>query len=471
MKSRLDKYGWLIIAGFFVMTLARTLNHAMWRDECQPWLMARYAESFRHLFNLTLYETHPFWWYACLRVFSLLGLDYHAMQVFHVLIATATAFVVLRFSPFSKLMNVLLIFGYFFSFEFAIISREYALGSLLLFAACATWKSAIEKPMPFTACLFILAQTSPLFVLVAGSMELAFIARACMEKRYRVLQGNIILVAFGFLIALFQYLPATNAAPQRFDLSTYLYRLIKFEPLASFFGAYIPLPSLTQGFWNTNILDAFPTIQKSLCAALLIATPISIRRNTPALVFFVTCVALLFAFTCYFPSSALRHSGVLFLATVAMFWISGSYPFPRTVTAVLGIHIVAGFLVGVTEVAQPFSGGKNAARFIQTNYPNAPIIADVEAVMTPISTYLDKPVFCASRKRYQTYYINDTSTRPTPLQPEEIAAVILQYPAKSFLLVINYYPVSIPQTAKATLLFQSVGAGCGESFVILGINK
>jgi hypothetical protein len=63
-----------------------------------------------------------------------------AMQVLHLAIATMTAYGVARYSPFPRLRKVLIIFGYFLFYEYADISRDYALGILCLFSFCAVFR-------------------------------------------------------------------------------------------------------------------------------------------------------------------------------------------------------------------------------------------------------------------------------------------------------------------------------------------
>ena len=54
------------------------------------------------------------------------------MQVVHLLIATASVTLVALRAPFTWLQKALLAAGYFTVFEYGVISRNYALGVLLL---------------------------------------------------------------------------------------------------------------------------------------------------------------------------------------------------------------------------------------------------------------------------------------------------------------------------------------------------
>lgn len=493
----LDAINWTILATFFVLTLVRVLQHAMWRDECHPWLMGRYSTSFLQLYDLTQYEGHPFCWYACLRILSLLGFDYHAMQVFHALVATASVFIVLRFSPFTRLINTLLAFGYFPFFEYAIISREYALGVLLLFITCAVYRRALDRPILFSVCLFLLAQTSAYMLILAGGFQVAHVVRAFHSRadnkhgsRLPDIYG-IMIFACGAVLALVQLAPTHDAAAPPFSLGDCFAQLTSLEPFTRFWAAYCPLPALTPGYWNTNFLDPFPTLQKVLCMLLFAGVPLVFFHNRAAMMFLLSCEVVLLLFHCYFPSAALRHAGAVFLALVATYWIScpsrnGHDSAPNKTPSLkdrclsigfailLGGHVSAGALVSAAELAQPFSGGKLAARYIQKSYPaDIPIIVDVGTTMTPLITYLDRPVFCASNRAWQTYWVSNTQMRGAPLPPEEIAGAVLSFlesSKKDVLLVTNYWPVYLPNTITATPVFQSLGAVSGECCFVVHVR-
>jgi DNA-binding Xre family transcriptional regulator len=51
---------------FFVLGFLGILNHAMWRDELNGWLIARDSPSLTNFWNNIRYEGHPILWYAWL---------------------------------------------------------------------------------------------------------------------------------------------------------------------------------------------------------------------------------------------------------------------------------------------------------------------------------------------------------------------------------------------------------------------
>jgi hypothetical protein len=132
---------WLLTAAFFLLGLLVLLRHEMWQDEWQAWLLARESSSLADLFQNIRYEGHPCLWYLALFVISRFTTDPLGMQLLHLMIATGTVYIFLKYSPFTRLQKILFIFGYFPFYEYCAISRNYGLGVLSLFSFCAVFAS------------------------------------------------------------------------------------------------------------------------------------------------------------------------------------------------------------------------------------------------------------------------------------------------------------------------------------------
>src|SRR5437660_396106 len=70
-----------LLAGFLGI-----LNHEMWRDELQSWLIARDSRTVGELLQNMRYEGHPAFWYVCLFAITRFTHDPLAMQVFHLVL-------------------------------------------------------------------------------------------------------------------------------------------------------------------------------------------------------------------------------------------------------------------------------------------------------------------------------------------------------------------------------------------------
>ena len=92
------------------------------------------------------------------------------MQVFHLLVATSFIFIFNRYAPLSNLHKILFSFGYFAIYEYALISRSYGLGILLMFAICALYKNRTTKYMLIGVLLALLSNVTIYAVVIAGGI-------------------------------------------------------------------------------------------------------------------------------------------------------------------------------------------------------------------------------------------------------------------------------------------------------------
>ena len=74
----------IFIVGVFVfITLLLLIQHALWRDEFNPWLIVRDSESWIALWQKVRYEGHPILWYISLSSLYQLTQNFLSMQLFH----------------------------------------------------------------------------------------------------------------------------------------------------------------------------------------------------------------------------------------------------------------------------------------------------------------------------------------------------------------------------------------------------
>ena len=148
-------------------------RHAMWGDEIQAWLIVRDSHSFYELIQNTRYEGHPILWFLLLMGVKQISGSLFAMQFLHVSIATAAVYLFLRYSPFTRIQKILFILGYYSFYEYLIISRNYGIGVLLIFAYCVLMKDEKRNQLLIGAVLFLLAQTS-IFGLIISIAAMAY---------------------------------------------------------------------------------------------------------------------------------------------------------------------------------------------------------------------------------------------------------------------------------------------------------
>src|ERR1017187_4280279 len=98
--------------------------HEVWRDEIETWAIAINSHSISELIYNSRYEGHPKLWFLMVYFLQIFTHSVFAMQVMHVIIASITVFIFSFYSPFSFIKNILICSGYFFAYEYSIISRN-----------------------------------------------------------------------------------------------------------------------------------------------------------------------------------------------------------------------------------------------------------------------------------------------------------------------------------------------------------
>ena len=109
-------------AGLWVLMLALglwgTLNHVMWRDELNGWLIARDSLTWGDFWQSIRYEGHPILWYLILLGLNHFTIDPIAMQLAHLAIALTAIAIFLRFGVFTRLQKLLFVLGYLPLYEY-----------------------------------------------------------------------------------------------------------------------------------------------------------------------------------------------------------------------------------------------------------------------------------------------------------------------------------------------------------------
>ncbi len=453
----------LLLVAFFALGLLQILNHPLWQDEWQAWLLAKDSRSLADLFHNLRYEGHPALWYLALFGLSRATAHPLAMQLLHLGLATGAVYLVLRFSPFTRLQKILFTFGYFPFFEYAVISRNYAAGIFLIFAFCALFPRAFPRKYPVLAgLLFLLCQTSIYGLLVALALGAALLIGGLTARPHKPLPAKADLITAGLILgagvlaSIWQLLPAPDsgfAAGWRFSPDW----PAAVRSLNTVWESYVPLPSFQMHFWNTNFIGQ-PYLKFCLALLLLGLACWRFRRQPAVLLWFSlgTLALLSFTYTKYFGS--IRHHGHLFILFLAACWLSPDFPVrpgqpgnrghlggvggpPRQglITALLAVQLTAGLLAAGLAFYYPFSAGRETAHYIRVSGLDYRLIAgEADDAASVVSGYLHRQIFYLCSNRWGTFVIWDRQRKtleiPEVLQrARELAASYRQ----EVLLVLN----------------------------------
>lgn len=483
---------------FFVVCYTAALSHVMWRDEWQPLLTARDTSNFGEFFEQSRYLGMDGYFSFCWMI-QKTGLGLWFFKLVLVLISAVGIYAFCKFSPFTRLQNVLFAFGYFPLYEYGAILRNYGIILTTSIIATAIISSSALHPLAFGVCIAAMAQTNGFGVIFSMIFAATYLYEfhrrgldwSALAKPRPIIGAVIALVgiAFGVLSVLktFFLCPPWVAAAQSGGFvasDPYFYRFVQSLPV--FFRGIFPVPLF--GSWNSQILDPWPWVQGAMSVSLIVLLCFMLRRSKTALVFFAFCLIALGGMFLFAVYGQMRHHGHYFVLVVLALWLalrlgpansgkgitlaswSGSLP-SMVFTGILFVHLAAGAIFVLQEQLVPFSGSKEAARIIKSNAPeDALVIGDIDAWMGPLSGYLGRPIYVASRRELGSYVVVDQKRRWNPLSPEELSAVVsecLQRERRDVILVTNY-PISMPANMGVSL-GAATASSCGEQYFIFRI--
>jgi len=443
------RFAIMITAGFFVIALLGMLNHEMWRDEHQAWLVARDANSLSQLLDNMNYEGNPALWHFFLFLITRVTHDPIYMQAFHLLVATSFIFIFSRYAPLSNLHKILFSFGYFAIYEYAVISRSYALGILLVFAICALYKNRVTKYILIGILLALLSNVTIYAVVIAcciaGIIVLDyFLYQQKSNKALLQLAAGMIIFVLGVAFSLYQIWPEKdNSFPAPYAKS--LFEFARWWQVASkLFTTYLYIPQVEENFWNTNIyfkdpgaiaagnlsdwLQKYPSFLWAwiLMPIIIFASGVISFLRKP-LILLLYCGTTLGLFSIYYYTALLhsRYCGYLLIALVICYWLAEYYPEKKYhsdlisylsglgkriskpfLTIVLVLNVIGAVVAYSMDLQYKFSTSKVASNYIKQNkLDSLPLVGMTDFTVSPLATYLDKKIYYLQMKDTGSFII------------------------------------------------------------------
>jgi hypothetical protein len=463
-KSPVDplRFAIMVTAGFFVIALFGMLNHEMWRDEHQAWLVARDANSLSGVLNNMRYEGNPALWHFFLFLITRITHDPIFMQAFHLLIATSSIFVFNRYASLSNLHKILFSFGYFPLYEYAVISRSYALGILLAFAVCALYKSRTSRYILIGVLLALLANVTPYAIVIAGGIAGIlildyFLFQQRNRKMFLQLAAGMIIFILGLAFSFYQIWPEKdNSFPAPYAKS--LFDFIRWLEVSSkLFTTYFYIPETTEHFWNTNIYFKNPGQIKHaagfggwladnpayllswvIMPVILFVSGILIflRKRLILLLYIVTVFGL---FALYYSTALMyaRYCGYLLISMIICYWLAGYYPEKKQntyfsglgkrisgpfLTVVLALNVIGAVVAYSVDLQYKFSTSKLASNYIkQHKLDSLPIVGMTDFMASPLATYLDRKLYYPQMKDTGSFIIWSTKRQDQMNFDESVA--------------------------------------------------
>lgn len=209
VRERYEKYIKIVI--FVVLALVSVigvLNREPWRDETQAWLIARDC-GFFELFSQMIYEGHPALWQLILFPFAHLGLPFQTCYVINSAFYFLLLYLTLYKCPhplWQRVAGICACPVFVYSYQ----ARSYMLVFLLLAVCAVIYPKRREKPILFSVCVLLLANTHAYAVGAAGGMFLCALIDAWKEKfklcKKRI--ASLFIMFIGFVLFLIQTVPS-----------------------------------------------------------------------------------------------------------------------------------------------------------------------------------------------------------------------------------------------------------------------
>ena len=411
-----------ILLLFAVLGLIGVLNHAMWRDEFNTWLIVRDSQSLGEMLGRVKYQGHTALWALCLSFLRNFWQSPVIMQLFHWAIAVLSMTIFWLFSPFTRRQKILFTFGYLPFYQYLLIARPYVLGMLSLFVFCAIFSYRKKSYIPAAIALALMANSSAyaLFIAIAllAMLGIEFIFDAEARSQYWKqansydLGVSLLIVAASFGFAGYILTPPADsynhggldAWKLRFDLRRV------FRAWGRIFGGYtLILPE------HKRWLDLIASGLITLFAVVIFM--LRLVKKPLAFCFFTLAYLEILAFSYLrFMGIGPRHFGHFYLVLIAAFWLASYLPesdglakrlsvSPKllklghkwhqpVLTTVITIQFLGGLYGLPRDLIIPFSASRAAANYIQVSgWQDEFIVASRDANMAPISGYLNRQLY------------------------------------------------------------------------------
>lgn len=467
----------LITLLFFLIGLFGIAHHEMWTDETQAWLIAKDSADLQQLFENIRSERHPGLWHLWLFFISRFTHAPAAMQLFHLLIATATTFLIARFAPFKAWVKLPLIFSYFFAYEYAVISRCYAPGIffIFLFLALNQRKNTLWAT---TIVLCLLSNTNIFGLLIAVSLVVYVVSNELHSNgiSHRLHKPRVIVAAMllsaAVALSSFQMSRVTEGV-EGYEGWIKRPSVSKSRMIATsnmIWRSYVPFPNLSsKNFWNSCILMQTPwtdSIFTKLSPLVVLCWIVLLRKRPAALLFYIVATSgiLSFSYARYIGNA--RHAGHLFVVLVVACWLYYYVSESKRVNGlfltlsrrlstclnpllalILSVHVAAAIYAYFIDFKFPFSSAKGMAKFISgRGLSNLPITGFHDVSVSPIAAYLDKPIYYPNQHKLGSFMEWKSRPKTKRMSSLETLTQMSEFlrQQKSYCLIILTDPLQLP---------------------------
>lgn len=470
LSGILSRSSFLLILTTLFIFFFNVSFHEPWRDELQIWLICIKSNNFFEFFINRSTENHPFLWHIILYLLSKISSDFHIVQFLNALLISLS---IIKIYKYFKMEMHLFLFSYFLIFEYAIITRNYAIEIFLLLLALEYINKKTPKALYIT--LAVLANTN-----IFGLMFSFLLLCHQFFQKIKIKNSHLAVVILGITLSFIQLIWQTVFEWGHFDnLSQQVvnYNLEWFSSQTStIYRGFIPLPNFLEfHFWNTNIIDVIdikymgdffayfrqlkPFLYEKrveqleilqywsyiiLSLLILLGAVISLWKDKKVVIIFFAGTVFMWILFAFIWHGQLRHHGQFFLLFLVCYWFlvkSGNQSkFSKYfLTFILLLQIPGGVYAYYMDWKYDFSGSKKITQQINNLKisENYILTGAFDYSITPISYYLNRDFYNLQSNKYESF-IN--WNRPNYIAPDSVFKKAIKlhiYGSKDVVLVIN----------------------------------
>lgn len=407
----------LIFALWFAIVVTTVMHHEYWRDEIRALSLVLDARSWVQLSTHIKNEGHPILWYALIKAsLPIFGVSL-TLPILSIGIAGFAMLILLFKSPFPLVIKILFTFSILPAYEYSVMSRNYGISMLLMFAYASLYKNRKHNLLYLCILLALLANTNFPSLIAAGLLTILLIWDTLFENRddNRGVVGGLFfgLLSFVLFASIFSLI---TIKPDNRSLLTTANHI---KPISDYWI------SVRAAFLNleSNLIHFFPEgpeLFKRLLPQLFVWLSIIGLKNQKRLALCLFFYFLSFGFLQHYAyPMALRHEGIGFIFIITLYWISYSDPkenneFKLDMRWIFIYLLMPTILVWgngkaykaiMRDINHPVSSSKDLGQFLSNKpeYKGATLIGEPDYLFEAVPYYADISLYIPRESVFRNY--------------------------------------------------------------------
>ncbi len=403
-----------------------------------------FTEFLRNMTN----ECNPIGWYGLDFILSRFSDNPLIVQVFHLLLATGTVYLILKYSPFTRLQKIFVCFSYFLFFEYSLVARGYALTIFLIFLFVTLFQIVKSKNryVIISLVLFCIPNTTGHGVIMTLSLlgmmmaDYMFSEDSTIRKKYKPIQFyiGVGIALLGIYLAMRWITPPVgNHYGNNWNTVIDSHRME--QSFRTFWMSLLPIPQFsTIHFWNSNYFyqadtSAFTfTILRLLAIGIIFFCILYYSNKISVAVFYLAATSgvLLFHYTnnVIFAINAANHYGFIFITFIAAAWLAPNLKktkivipglkslrnklkveknFTYLVTGLFAINMLGGLIAYGKDYANIFSNITRTGQYIVEHHlDKLPETGYIDYAVSPTTAWTKQPIYYPDRDTISRFTVS-----------------------------------------------------------------